>query len=160
MSGQVAITVLPLDNWFRAGTAVPASLDFGCTITPLAGLNYLMTEPTVVTASFGGHKSALTTFPNRLTNHGINSPFQIIAQKMARLMPASGHRQFATFISKARISKMQVVVKQNNGPYRMFSFHRKADFACLNITRPYWRMVPKAPFASLSFIRKSAKSVP
>ena len=93
MSGQVAIAVLPLGNRFRASTAVPASLDFGSTITPLAGFDYLMTEPTVVTASFGGHKSALTTFTYRLTNHGINSPFHIIAQKNgqinARIWPSA-----------------------------------------------------------------------
>ena len=147
MSGQVAIAVLPLGNRFRASTAVPASLDFGSTITPLAGFDYLMTEPTVVTASFGGHKSALTTFTYRLTNHGINSPFHIIAQKMARLMPASGHRQFATFKSKTRISKTHAVVKQNNGPSQMFSFHTQIDYTCLTITCPPWRRVPKAPFA-------------
>ena len=74
-------------------------------------------------------------------------PFQIIAQKMARLMPASGHRQFAIFISGARISKMHAVVKQNNGPSQMFSFHTQIDYTCLTITCPPWRRVPKAPFA-------------
>lgn len=74
MGGQVAVAVLPLDNRFRTGGAIPAGFYLGCPVASFAGLDYLLTMPAVVAAAFGAHESAFTTFTNGLTNHGINTP--------------------------------------------------------------------------------------
>ena len=81
MGGQVAIAGFPLDRRLRTGAAIPAGLNFGCAAAPLAGLDYFMAESSVVTAPFGGHKSTFVTFADGLADHGIDSPFHIIAQK-------------------------------------------------------------------------------
>ena len=85
MGGQIAIAVLPFDGGFGTSTTVPAGLDFGCTVATFARFYDFMAKPAVVTASLGGHESALTTFTNGLTNHGINSPFHMIAQKNGQI---------------------------------------------------------------------------
>jgi hypothetical protein len=81
MGSQVAIAALPLDGRLRASAAIPAGLDFRRAAATFARLDDFVAEAPIVTAPFGGHESAFIAFADSLADHGINSPFRIIAQK-------------------------------------------------------------------------------
>ena len=75
MGRQIAIAVLPFHGRLRASAAIPTRIQLGRTSAALAGLDDLMAQTTVVTATFGGHKCAFSALANGLTNHGNHPPF-------------------------------------------------------------------------------------
>jgi hypothetical protein len=81
MGSQVAISAFPLDGRLRTSAAIPAALDFRGAAAAFARLDDLVAEASIVAAAFGGHESTLIAFADSLADHGINSPFRIIAQK-------------------------------------------------------------------------------
>jgi hypothetical protein len=69
MGGQVAISVFPFKGRIRTSGAVPSGRKFGAAITAIALLDDLMTNSTIIGASFCSHKSTLHTFFNRCAIH-------------------------------------------------------------------------------------------
>jgi hypothetical protein len=52
MGGQVAIAVFPLNGRFRASGAVPSGRKFGAAVAAIALLDDLVTNSTIIGASF------------------------------------------------------------------------------------------------------------
>jgi len=52
MGGQVAVSVFPFNGRIRTSGAVPAGRKFGAAITAVALLDDLMTNSTIIGASF------------------------------------------------------------------------------------------------------------
>jgi hypothetical protein len=64
------MTLLPFQSGFRARGAVPAGILLDGALASLALFDNFMAQAAIIGAAFGGHKRAITTFTNRITNHG------------------------------------------------------------------------------------------
>ena len=80
MGRQITIAVFPLNGRFRTGGAVPTGRKFGAALAAIALLDDLVTNSTIIGASFSGHKGALHAFFNCCANHW-NHPLPALNNK-------------------------------------------------------------------------------